>query len=139
MRRQLFLDLGGFKKCLRVVHDWDLWLRAAEHHTVAFCPEPLVRYRVHSSGISKTGIETMFWEQEQILDDAITRCKTRQLEVPSSLWARARLSSASSAAFAAANAGQWGLATKMYGRRIARAPLSVSGYKGLLKSVLRRA
>jgi glycosyltransferase involved in cell wall biosynthesis len=139
MRRQLFLDLGGFNKRLRVAHDWDFWLRVAEQYTVAFCPEPLVRYRVHPSGISKTGVETMFWEQEQILDDAFARCESCQLEFPASFWAHARMSSAGAAAFAAANAGQWGLAIKMYGRRIARAPLSISGYKGLLKSVLRKA
>lgn len=139
MRRQRFLDLGGFNKSLRVAHDWDLWLRVAEHDTVAFCPEPLVRYRVHPSGISKTGIETMFREQEQILNDAFARCENRQLELAPSFWADARMRSAGAAAFAAANAGQWSLAMKMYGRRIARAPLSISGYKGFLKSALRRA
>jgi glycosyltransferase involved in cell wall biosynthesis len=139
MRRQLFLDLGGFNKCLRVAHDWDLWLRVAENYTVVFCAEPLVRYRVHSSGISKTAIETMFWEQERILDEAFARSGNRQTEFPASFWSHTRISSAGAAAFAAANAGQWGLAIKMYGRRIARGPLSISGYKGLLKSALRKA
>ena len=53
VRRSLFETLGGFFEPIRVVEDWDLWLRIAASHPVDFVDEPLVRYRFHAGGISR--------------------------------------------------------------------------------------
>lgn len=53
IRRALFEQLGGFYTRLNGTEDWDLWLRVAEKHAIAFCPEPLVQYRFHPGGISR--------------------------------------------------------------------------------------
>ena len=58
VRRQRFLDVGGFNTRYRVAEDWELWVRMlnAGFHFVAV-QEPLVRFRVHSSNQSRTAHE----------------------------------------------------------------------------------
>jgi glycosyltransferase involved in cell wall biosynthesis len=51
MRAALFHQLGGFPN-QAVCEDWDLWLRAASRHEVAYEPEPLIGYRVTATSIS---------------------------------------------------------------------------------------
>lgn len=53
MRRELFLQLGGFYTGLNGTEDWDMWIRVAEHHPIALVPEPLVKYRFHEGSISR--------------------------------------------------------------------------------------
>lgn len=49
VRRQLYLDLGGFDTSgsFGSAGDYEMWLRIAAVHRVAVIPRPLVRYRIH--------------------------------------------------------------------------------------------
>jgi len=55
LRTDVFRALGGFDEDTRLIpaEDWDLWLRVAAEHRVAACREPLIRYRLHSQGMSR--------------------------------------------------------------------------------------
>ncbi|RMG23304.1 MAG: glycosyltransferase [Armatimonadetes bacterium] len=48
-RRDLARDLGGFNENLKILGDWDMWLRLAEKGTVGFVDEELTYYRVHGT------------------------------------------------------------------------------------------
>ncbi len=54
-RRQVLLDLGGFQEHpdLRWVEDYELWLRCASRFTIGSVAEPLVRYRVHGTNLTR--------------------------------------------------------------------------------------
>lgn len=54
VRREPLVAVGGFStdRNLRVAEDYDLWLRLARQHKVAYLDEPLAVYRVHSGGTS---------------------------------------------------------------------------------------
>jgi glycosyltransferase involved in cell wall biosynthesis len=45
-RRQAVADLGGYREPLRLVEDYDLWLRLSERARLANLPEPLYRHRI---------------------------------------------------------------------------------------------
>jgi glycosyltransferase involved in cell wall biosynthesis len=51
--KDIYVELGGFREDLRSCEDWDLWLRCAETHKIGYCPEPLLKYRIHQGGLSK--------------------------------------------------------------------------------------
>ncbi len=61
--RECVQRLGCFRK-FRYGEDWDLWLRIAKYYDFAFLQAPLVGYRVHSSGLSKTAKTTGIAEEE---------------------------------------------------------------------------
>lgn len=56
MRRDVFERVGGFTTHpdIPVCEDWDLWLRAAERHTVQCVDAPLCDYRLHAQGTSRS-------------------------------------------------------------------------------------
>ena len=58
VRRDAFVGVGGFDDNLRALQDWDLWLRIAEKHEIAYLPDPLTRYRVHASSTSRSPRKT---------------------------------------------------------------------------------
>jgi glycosyltransferase involved in cell wall biosynthesis len=52
-RRRSIEAVGGFDEGLPRAHDFDLWIRLVRHGAhIAYNRTPLVRYRVHTSGIS---------------------------------------------------------------------------------------
>jgi glycosyltransferase involved in cell wall biosynthesis len=59
IKRQAYLDAGGFSEGFRYVEDWDLWIRVASAHEVAYVNEPLVEYRVHSASVSRVTRHTL--------------------------------------------------------------------------------
>ena len=59
VRRQVFLDAGGFDESLRSIQDWDLWTRIARRHPLAYVDEPLMFYRVHSASASRSTRRTL--------------------------------------------------------------------------------
>lgn len=65
LRRQVFLEAGGFDPGLRTSEDWDLWLRAALLSPVHHLPEPWTRYRVQ-------GGEKLTADRERLWRDGIT-------------------------------------------------------------------
>lgn len=59
IRRDVFLNIGGFDQSLRSIQDWDLWMRIASKHPITYINEPLVRYRVHSTSTSRSTRKTL--------------------------------------------------------------------------------
>ncbi len=60
--RKALLEIGGFNEhsTLRAFEDYELWLRLASRHRVAFLTEQLVRYRVHEAKLSRPEIRHSF-------------------------------------------------------------------------------
>jgi glycosyltransferase involved in cell wall biosynthesis len=52
LRRETILALGGYREQFRNAEDYDLWLRVSRSHRLANIPEPLLRYRFSTSGMS---------------------------------------------------------------------------------------
>jgi glycosyltransferase involved in cell wall biosynthesis len=78
IRKELFTTIGGFQNDLRYCEDWDLWLRCAERNKIGFCPEPLVKYRLHSGGLSKNYM-FMSETRERIMSRALTSERGKEL------------------------------------------------------------
>jgi glycosyltransferase involved in cell wall biosynthesis len=53
VRRDSFLQAGGFDQTIRYAEDYDLWLRLARLGGFAYIDQPLVRVRRHSRNVSK--------------------------------------------------------------------------------------
>jgi glycosyltransferase involved in cell wall biosynthesis len=51
-RRELVLEIGGYRGRIRRAEDYDLWLRLSDHGDIACIKEPLMRIRKHSGQIS---------------------------------------------------------------------------------------
>jgi len=51
--RELFEELGGFDSGLSLSADWDMWIRLACVTELTFLKEPLIKYRLHGSNMSK--------------------------------------------------------------------------------------
>lgn len=52
IRRSAILAVGGYNESLQSAEDLDLWLRLGEIGKLANLPEPILKYRIHSSSIS---------------------------------------------------------------------------------------
>lgn len=52
MKRSVLIELGGFDVDMPSSQDYELWLRAAENHTIAFLNETLVIYHVGFEAIT---------------------------------------------------------------------------------------
>lgn len=53
IRQATFVETGGFDTRLSQSADWDMWLRLAERGPFDLVAEPLVRYRVHDTSMSR--------------------------------------------------------------------------------------
>ena len=56
-RAELVRAVGGFDERLRMVDDWDMWIRLVESGVVAACPEALVAYIEHPTNIHMVDLE----------------------------------------------------------------------------------
>jgi glycosyltransferase involved in cell wall biosynthesis len=59
MRKDVFLEVGGYRGQFWPSDDMDLWNRMAEKGYVLVQPEYLQKYRIHGSSISNTALRTM--------------------------------------------------------------------------------
>lgn len=137
VRRDLFLQSGGFNEdlSLRAVEDWDLWLRIAAQHEVALCPEPLVRYRFHSGGISRS-VSLMEKNIFNVLEIALQ--SARGSKVSRTTMRRAMASAWSALGWSASVESPFS-AAPYYFRSWLNDPLNRSILKQLIKSFLGRA
>ena len=55
IRREAFESVGGFDVSLRLVEDYDLWMRISRRFQVIFIPERLTIYRVHGGNMTRQG------------------------------------------------------------------------------------
>lgn len=66
IKREVYEKLGGFYG-VTYGEDWEMWVRIAAHYPVAYTPEILAEYRVHSNSISHrafigaTHVKDMEW------------------------------------------------------------------------------
>jgi GT2 family glycosyltransferase len=58
VRRSVYEQLGGFDARLTHCEDWEMWTRIAASFPVAYEPEPLAVYRVHSRSSSDRSLST---------------------------------------------------------------------------------
>jgi hypothetical protein len=58
VRRLVYEQLGGFDARLTHCEDWEMWTRIAASFQVAYEPEPLAVYRVHSKSSSDRSLST---------------------------------------------------------------------------------
>lgn len=72
VRKSCFDELGLFDESLRPFgEDWDMWVRIARRHSVAYLAQPLASYLKHSGNISMTpDLAHMDHQRKKILDDA---------------------------------------------------------------------
>lgn len=59
VRRTCFENLGVFDQNLQGYADWDMWLRIVQEYQFIGVPQVLVKYRIHSGGLS-SNIQHMF-------------------------------------------------------------------------------
>ncbi|HYP49140.1 MAG TPA: glycosyltransferase, partial [Thermoleophilaceae bacterium] len=52
VRREVYEQLGGFDSRVGFAEDWAMWVKVAAHYPVAYEPEPLALYRVHTSSMT---------------------------------------------------------------------------------------
>lgn len=52
MRRDAFMDVGGYRPPFAPAEDYDLWLRMAEHFQIANLGEVILKYRIHPYQVS---------------------------------------------------------------------------------------
>jgi Predicted glycosyltransferases len=55
VRREAFEAVGGFDVSLRLVEDYDLWMRISRRFRLMFVPERLTIYRVHGANMTRQG------------------------------------------------------------------------------------
>jgi glycosyltransferase involved in cell wall biosynthesis len=53
IRRTALLEVGGYNETMDLAEDLDLWLRLGEIGELANLPQPVIRYRLHSTSISE--------------------------------------------------------------------------------------
>ena len=51
-RKSILLDEGGFNPALKLIEDWDMWLRLSERHLVAALEEPVA---IHRKAVAESG------------------------------------------------------------------------------------
>ena len=64
--REAHVDAGGFSENLRSIEDWEMWIRLASVHEIAYVNEPLVTYRVRSSSLSRSTRNTLPYHMKVI-------------------------------------------------------------------------
>jgi len=52
LRRDVILAMGGYRIEFKNAEDYDLWLRVSQKHKMANIPEPLIRYRFTTTGMT---------------------------------------------------------------------------------------
>jgi glycosyltransferase involved in cell wall biosynthesis len=52
LRRKAILDIGGYREAFRNAEDYDLWLRVSRVSKLENIPEPLLRYRFTTGGMT---------------------------------------------------------------------------------------
>lgn len=71
VRRDRFLQMGGFDERLSMSADWDLLLRMLLEGKIAYVDEPLVLYRVHGGNMSRR-VELMETDMRRSFAKAFT-------------------------------------------------------------------
>jgi GT2 family glycosyltransferase len=119
VRRNVFLEHGGFNSDLRTCEDWDLWARIRAHHSVTYVPDALCAYSIRPGSLS-SNIDQMLVDTAAILEPTLLVGLTG---IPRRLWRR-RIVAAQlfGAALTALEAGQASRARRLLCRSAATWP-----------------
>jgi hypothetical protein len=133
VKRAVFEETDGFHPGLQGAADWDLWLRIAERHPIAFCAEPLVSYRFHDGGMSRNH-RKMGDERITVIARALSSERGRGLnwQTRQRIWSETLRANAADANRAGARAE----AMLGFGRAVAAWPLWRQPYKEAIKACL---
>lgn len=131
LRRDLFLQMDGFYSGLNGTEDWDLWLRIAAQHPIAFCPEPLASYRFHPGGLSRN-YQKMGLERIKVIERALDSDRGHRLSwrTRRRVWAETWRCNGSDANRAGAKVD----AMIGFARAVAAWPLEIQPYKEAVKA-----
>ncbi len=79
-KRDVILNLGGYRPFFEDAEDYDLWLRAREHGSILTTLEPLTFYRVHPGQISMLQLkQRMFGSYSARINNFLERKKLKNL------------------------------------------------------------
>lgn len=67
LRQEVVEHIGKLDTRLRYTHDWEYWIRVAREFKIGFIAEPLLYYRVNSSGASSLNRLGTFLESCELL------------------------------------------------------------------------
>ena len=54
VKKSVLNDIGYFDERFKVIDDWDMWIRISQKYAFDFVDEPLLKYYIHSSSVTKT-------------------------------------------------------------------------------------
>lgn len=72
--REMFERIGGFDESLSLSADWDMWIRLACVTEFIFLNEPLVKYRLHKSNMSRN-VRLLEEDTMRLLEKSFSRGK----------------------------------------------------------------
>lgn len=137
MRRQLLVDVGGFREDLLGTEDWDLWMRlASEGVLFEVVNEPLITYQWRADSLSKDH-ERMKLLREHTVQLALDTLRGRKVG-----WVKRKAAMANALAVSAWFANhdtKLRLTARMwYGAAATTAPWVVGHWKQWLKTIVYR-
>lgn len=66
IRRDFFIESGGFSEFLRYCMDYDLWFRLFKRSEPEFIPKVLAVFRVHDGSVSTANRRSTLWEEFKV-------------------------------------------------------------------------
>lgn len=72
-RRTCYQAVGGYDPAMEPAEDHDMWLRLGEITQLASLPDPLYRYRLHGTSVSKTRRNQQVLRLAQVIENALRR------------------------------------------------------------------
>ena len=66
IKKEVFVEFGGFNPNLSALGDWGLWLRVASKYQICYIDEVLCDYRIQSDSISRAARKTLPCHIDQI-------------------------------------------------------------------------
>lgn len=133
LRRDVFLEAGGFPLAYEAVEDWPLWIKICATHELGYLPEAVVRYRIHPSSKSMKTRATCAAHVGIIRDSF---CRGGVGECHQDLRRPALASSFQINSHYAATSGDWTFAVLCAAKGLSYRPGSSRMWKTLVKAAL---
>lgn len=73
IRRDVMIQMEGYRDDCKHAEDLDLWLRISERHRLHNLDQVLISYRVHANSVSKTNHLEQWQTARRIVDEALRR------------------------------------------------------------------
>jgi glycosyltransferase involved in cell wall biosynthesis len=133
VRKEIFDRAGGYCENLRGTEDWDLWIRVSERNPIRFCPMQLLRYRIHSAGISHN-YDHMWRERRMVIVRALalSRARTLSWSMRRRIWSQTWITNG----VEAAKCGRVVAALREFGRAVVAWPIGATPYREIARLAL---